>query len=258
MTWLDWGVAIIVALGALIGMWKGAVRQIVDFVSSLAAVLVPWAFAGAVAHALQGPLGVPYPAALLFCGLSLALIAYVVTRLVWNAVLKRIVKRADSNDEGSGALLPSSFDRLAGTVLGAGKSAVTMWIVVSLIAVVVSFLGNRGISAGGLEKSQLVKLSTRHNAVGMALEGRMQSVAAAMKTSKAKAAPEAKKAMGELMQDSRFKRVVNDRSLRDALTRGDILAVTKSPELLSMLNDGETMERVRAVVGGAAESVAGK
>lgn len=256
MTWLDWAVAVVVSLGALVGLWKGAVRQIVGFVASLAAVLVPWAFTGAVARALQKPLDVPYPAAFLFCGLALSLIAYVVTRLVWNAVLSRIVRRADARDnEGGGAILPSSFDRLAGTVLGAGKSAVSMWIVVSLIALVVAALGNRGVSTGSLGRSELVKLSTKHNAIGYALEGRVQKVAAALKEQKAQKAPEAQKALDELMQDDRFQRIAGDRSLRTALADGDVLALVRSPELLSMVNDGEAMKKVKAVVAGATRAV---
>lgn len=256
MTWIDWGAAIIVGFGALTGFWKGAVRQVVSLVSTAAAVAAPWLFAGPVARAAEGPLDAPYPAALLFSSIALALVAWVSTRLIVRSVLSRVVKRVDArDDEASGSLLPSSFDRLGGTLLGASKSGLTTWLLLSVAALVVSGLGARGIGSGGLENSELLRLCTRHNAVGYALDGRMKSISDALNARKERITPNADKALKELLDDRRFQRVTQDSSLIDALGRGDILAVSRSPELLSMLNDGDAMKRVRTVVQGATAAV---
>lgn len=262
MTWLDWIVGIAVALGAVQGYRKGAIRQIVAFAASVTGILLPFAFTGALAHSLQKPLDVPYPVSFLFSGLALAFVGYFGVRILWKTVLSRLVPGFGADDEGDGMLLPSVLDRLAGVALGAGKSATIMWIVVSVVALIVAGLAKQGATAGGLENSDLIKLSTKHNAVGMALDGRMKRFAEAIRRQTDLVTPNSdlvsplsRRAMRDLLDDGRFQSVASNEGLRGALERGDIVTVVNSPELLSLLNDSAAMKRIRVVVAEAKKSV---
>lgn len=264
MTWLDWIVAITVAFGAFQGYRKGATQQIIAFAASLAGVLLPLFFTGPLAHSLQKPLGVPYPVSFLFSGVALAVVGYFGLRILWKTVLSRLIPGFGSDDEGGGLLLPSPLDRLGGVLLGTGKSAAVMWILVSVVALVVAGLARQGSTAGGLEKSDLIKISTKHNAVGMALDGRIKNFTEAIRSqtnlvspNKSLVSPKSRNAMQDLLSDSRFQSVANNDALREALSRGDIVAVAHSPELLSLLNDSGAMKRIGVMVAEARSSVAG-
>lgn len=264
MTWLDWMVAITVGLGAVQGYRKGATRQLVAFAASVAGILLPLAFTGTLAHSLQKPLGVPYPVSFLFSGVALALVGYVGLRVLWKTVLSRLIPGFGADDEGDGLVLPSTFDRLVGVLLGAGKSAAVMWIIVSVVALIVAGLAKQGSTAGGLGNSDLISLSTKHNAVGMALDGRIKRFAEAIQKqtnlvmpNEGLISPVSRDAMRDLLNDARFQSVAGNMDLREALSRGDIVAVANSPELLSLLNDSAAMKRIRVIVAESRASVTG-
>lgn len=246
---LDVGAIALVVLGALYGLWRGAVRQVVGVAAWVASFVVPSFAAGPLAHHLQPSLEVPYPLALAFCALGLAILTNIVTRLVLTWVLRLVVRRSDDPEDEDKAPVPAAVDHAAGAVLGAFAMALVAWVFVSVAALVAEALEHDGRRVAVLD-GEVVHLARSYNAIGLVASGKLDEVRRAIALRKSAAAGKAAEARAALERDPRFRAIAGDGKLVQALQNGDAMAVARSPELLSLVSDPVAMERVAIVVHG--------
>jgi uncharacterized membrane protein required for colicin V production len=241
--------AALVVLGAAWGAWRGALRLVSHVAALAVAVALPWQFAGPLAHALEQPLQAGFLGAYAFAAGSLALLGYVLVRLSFWIPIRLRKNRAEEGPSMLGAL-----DRAAGAVVGAFQVALVAWIALSLVALVQPGLGKHGVKLG-VADAELYRLADRHNAVGLVLSGGFADLKGALDRAKQAPAASAGKALEELRKDGRFQAIVKDDGLRKALREGNVAALARSPQLMSLVSDAKTRELLAQVAADAATQV---
>lgn len=236
MTTFDAVLVVVLALSAAWGAYLGAYRQVVRLVALVAAIAAPVYLAAPVAHELKGPLDLPYALVLVGAGLSLALLANVLVRLAaWS--LARATRRSTKEEETGGALELEAWNRGAGALLSAARTALVMWLVLSAALLVLTPFFDRGF-APTLRGSAAFALVREHNAVGWLLSDRLAMLRRALE-------PANRPRMLRVFDDERLKEIAQDESLRRALLEGDVLVLARSAPLLSLVSDKDAMEQLR-------------
>jgi uncharacterized membrane protein required for colicin V production len=246
VTGVDLGLAALVALGALWGLAVGAVKQLVQFLAWVAAMVAPWFCAAPLAHLLEGPLGVPFPVAYAFSAVSSSVVAWVVVRLLlWLPTRDRRKKEADA-----GSTL-GALNRTFGALFGAAKMAFVLWLVLSAVALISSPFEVRGVKLRYAD-AELYRFVQTHNALEYAFHDRVESLQQAVRRARApKSGKNGPAVADELLKDPRVQAIAKDDALRQALERGDVTALVRSPPMMSLLADRALLEKVVATVGAA-------
>lgn len=122
MNWVDYSIIAVIALSALVGLWRGLVREVVSLGVWAAALIVAWVFHRDVADLLTAQLSQPeVRAAVAFAGLVLAVL---VVGAILAAVLTALVDKAGL----------TGADRLLGLFFGGARGVVIVAMAVFLVA----------------------------------------------------------------------------------------------------------------------------
>ncbi|CAM3512856.1 CvpA family protein [Parendozoicomonas haliclonae] len=122
LTWVDWAIAAIILISALISLARGFFREVLSLVTWLAAVVIAWLFSGSLAIAFEGYISTPSlrtiaAAAILF-------IATLLTGGLINAVIGKLV-------EVTGL---TGTDRALGMIFGALRGVVLVTMLIGIAA----------------------------------------------------------------------------------------------------------------------------
>ena len=120
-TWIDWLIAGVVVISALISLKRGFFKEVLSLCTWLAAVFIAWTFGGALAVQLTDYFDTPSVRAMVACG-----ILFVATLLV-GALVNRIVGELVQVTGLSGT------DRLLGMVFGGLRGCVLVVLLVGLM-----------------------------------------------------------------------------------------------------------------------------
>ena len=120
-TWIDWLIAGIVVISALISLKRGFFKEVLSLCTWVAAVFVAWSFGGALAVHLTDYFDTPSVRVMVACGLL-----FVATLLV-GALVNRIIGELVQATGLSGT------DRLLGMVFGGLRGCVLIVLLVGLM-----------------------------------------------------------------------------------------------------------------------------
>jgi len=121
MTWVDWAVLAVLGLSALLGVWRGFVREVLALAGWVAAGIVAVLFAGQIALAMPQDFATPLVRHLLAAALIFVLVLVV-------AGLAGVLLSKMLHAVGLGAL-----DRALGGVFGLVRGALIVLVAVLLI-----------------------------------------------------------------------------------------------------------------------------
>ena len=120
-TWIDWLIAGIVIISALISLKRGFFKEVLSLCTWVAAVFVAWSFGGALAAQLTDYFDTPSVQVMVACGLL-----FIATLLV-GALVNRIISELVQATGLSGT------DRLLGMVFGGLRGCVLVVLLVGLM-----------------------------------------------------------------------------------------------------------------------------
>lgn len=123
-TWIDWLIAGIVIISALISLKRGFFKEVLSLCTWVAAIFVAWSFGGAFAAQLTDYFDTPAVRVMVACGLL-----FVVTLLI-GALVNRII------GELVHATGLTGTDRLLGMVFGGLRGCVLVVLLVGLMGAV--------------------------------------------------------------------------------------------------------------------------
>lgn len=241
MTGFDVGLSLFVVLGALVGLVAGASKQLVQLAAWAAGYAASYYLAAPVARAIRGPLEVAYPVALAFAAVALSVLAWLSVRIL----LWKLFKPRKDRDEGSALAIG---DRVGGAVIGAAKSALLVWAVLSAAVAVAEPLEAAGV---GMRWShgKLADVAREHNLWAMLFHDRIEQARLALQRARTRAG-QSKAAAADWVDDARVKALLADRKLAEALESGQIEALTRSSPFLELVSDGDAVKRMHAALGG--------
>jgi membrane protein required for colicin V production len=234
---LDVVVLALVAVGAVFGARAGASRQLASWGALVLAALAArpggmWlgpAF-GRAFHTSE-PLGSVAAAFATFITVA------VVVRLVATRVLQGVLGGRDHEERGT--------DRALGALLGGGKVAAVAWVALSALAFVEANVQVTGKGLGLSPKdSTAFAIARQWNLFSAPYFSKAADLAAAQKVFRS---PELYQqiathpAVGALEKNARFRAVVSDPEVKQALDRGDTLALLKTASVHRLLQDPEAL-----------------
>ncbi len=234
---LDLVVLALVAVGAVFGARAGASRQLASWgalvVAALAArpggVLLGPAF-GRFFHTSES-LGSVAAAFATFITVAVAV------RLVATRVLQGVLGGRDPEERGT--------DRALGALLGGGKVAAVAWVALSALAFVEANVQVTGKGLGlSPRDSTAFAIARQWNLFSAPYFSRAGDLAAAQKVFRS---PELYQqigthpAVGALEKNARFRAVVSDPEVKQALDRGDTVALLKTASVHRLLQDPEAL-----------------
>jgi len=118
MTWFDYGLLAVLALSALIGIWRGLVREVVSLAGWIAAAVVAMLYAGEVAALLPATFATPPIRTLI--GFAALFLAVLVTASIGGLIAAKLMRAV-----GLGVA-----DRTLGGVFGIARGALILVILV--------------------------------------------------------------------------------------------------------------------------------
>lgn len=231
----------IIALGligffALLGAWTGALSQVVHLVGVLAAWVVGRFLGFALGPTLAGALGVPLLVGVAIGSLGLGVMTFTTIHVVGRILLRRYRR------EG-----PGPADRAGGVLLGALKSGLIVW---GILSVIVFFdRPTKGLrwkfDLSGSETATLARQFNLLAGVGFPMHELERAL---------RRAPGSNPAASS---DPRIRRLAKNHRLREALRTGDYVTVLQSSQVLEILSDPQLLEKLLqsggSRVGGAVE-----
>ncbi|WP_263079742.1 CvpA family protein [Endozoicomonas sp. Mp262] len=120
-TWIDWVIAAIVAISALLSLKRGVFKEVLSLLTWLAALFVAWTFGGALAARLKDYIETPSVQVMAACAML-----FVATLLV-GALVNRIVSELVQATGLSGT------DRLLGMVFGGLRGCLVVVVLVGIM-----------------------------------------------------------------------------------------------------------------------------
>ena len=120
-TWIDWLIAIIIVISALISLKRGFFKEVLSLLTWVAAIFVAWTFGGALSERLTDYIATPSIRVMTACALL-----FVATLLV-GALINRIIAELVQATGLSGT------DRLLGMVFGALRGCLVVTVVLGVL-----------------------------------------------------------------------------------------------------------------------------
>jgi len=230
-------VLVLVVLGGVFGARAGASRQLATWTALLVAALAARPggilFGAAFARFFNTSpnLGAVAAAFATFIGLA------VVLRIVAVQVFDRVFSGSDPSERGT--------DRALGALLGAGKVAAVAWVALSALAFVEENVQLAGKGLGISPKdSNALAIARKWNLFSAPFFSRAADLVAAQKVFRS---PElfqkvaANPAVSELQKNASFRAVVTDPEVKEALDRGDMVALLRTRSINKLLQDPEAL-----------------
>jgi len=244
---VDLVVLALVALGAVFGARAGAARQLGSW-----GALVLAALAARPGGALFGPaFGRFFHTSESLGGVAASfatfIVVAVVVRLAGTRLLQGVLGGSDPAERGT--------DRALGALLGAGKVAAVAWVALSALAFVEANVQLAGKGLGISPKdSTAFAIARRWNLFSAPFFSRAADLAAAQKVFRSPELFERvaqNPAVTALEKNARFRAVLSDPEVKEALERGDTMSLLKSASVHKLLQDPEALAqlaRLREVV----------
>lgn len=202
----------LVLLAAIVGAFTGALAQLVHLVG-LALAWLLGRFAGLrFGPRLAGAIHVPAILGVALLALGVGFVVFVGIHVIGRGLLRRL-------RHGRG---PGRYDRAAGILVGATKSGLVVWLVMSLVVFFDGPLAGLGwkIDTRGSEVASLARRGNLLAHSGLPL-------------------PELRKALSNpaaLAHSPAMRRLAANKKLEAALQRGDYVTVLKSADVLHILS----------------------
>ncbi len=233
MNMLDLVVLFLLAVGLFRGAWVGGRTQLVSAASWGVGLVSAWFGAGPLAQSVEGALAVPYAASWVVSAIIVAGVAGFVTRFVAEFAL------------GEAKAKVSAVDRALGALWGGAKWGLVLWLGLSTVTL---FDGPLRRFKVPVEDSTAYRLGHDRNVWRMAFGRRIERLEQALR----KLGPGAAEVSGdavvdEVRTDPRFV-ALGRGGLREALAGGDLSKLLHSDEAMSLLSDGDFLEKVEAIV----------
>jgi membrane protein required for colicin V production len=234
---LDLVVLALVALGAVFGARSGASRQLASWGALLLAALAARPGGALLGNAFGRFFHTSESLGAVAASFATFIVVAVVVRLVGTRLLQGVLGGRDPSERGT--------DRALGAVLGAGKVAAVAWVALSALAFVETNVQVAGKGLGLSPKdSAAFAVARKWNLFSAPFFSRAADLAAAQKVFRT---PElfhqvaGNPAVTELEKNPRFRAVVADPEVKEALDRGDTVALLRSPSVHRLLQDPEAL-----------------
>jgi membrane protein required for colicin V production len=240
---LDLVVAVAVLVFALLGAMSGFARQVAQAVAGVAAFFA----AGPAGRFLGLPVSQKLNASLTTGVVVASVLAFIViyfsVRLVLAALIRRLIEGRDQPSFGA--------DRLLGALLGGGKAAGMAYL--GLCAA--TFLENNLVVAGKKysltpKDSVLVPLVRKYNLLEYQQFSGTSDLAKALKV--ARNPKTSSRLQGDpdftaVMKDPRFKNLLNQKALLQALESGDLHGLLSSNQVVELIQDPRMLHHLERV-----------
>ena len=234
---VDLMVLALVAVGAVFGARSGASRQLASWGALVVAALAvrPGGalFGAAFARFFHTSEALGSVAA----SFATFIVVAVVVRLLGTRLLQGVLGGRDPEERGT--------DRALGALLGAGKVAAVAWVALSALAFVEANVQVAGKGLGLSPKdSAAFGIARKWNLFSAPFFSRAADLAAAQKVFRS---PElfqqvaGNPAVTALEKNPRFRAVVSDPEVKEALERGDTVALLRSTTVHRLLQDPEAL-----------------
>ncbi len=233
----------LVLIFALVGAVSGASKQL----ANLIALVVAYAAAYPGGRFL-GPLlaaefkGMPQGLGIIAATVVVFIVTVVVCRVLFTAILKRILAGRDPESR--------SLDRALGFLFGGAKVAGVAFVLLCALAFVEDNVTVAGKKLGVTPKDSLsFKLAREYNLFELTHFSALKDFAEV-----ARAASDPKKqrqlrqneSFQALAKDPRFQKALQDRATKSSLQGGDHLHLLRQDGVLELLQDAQTQQRLRA------------
>lgn len=249
---VDLMVLALVALGAVFGAHAGASKQLASW-----GALVLAALAARPGGALLGPAFGRFfhtsdSLGAVAASFATFIVVAVVIRIAGTRLLQNVLGGRDPTERGT--------DRALGALLGGGKVAAVAWVALSALAFVEANVQVAGKGLGISPKdSTAFAIARKWNLFSAPFFSRAADLAAAQKVFRS---PElfqqvaGNPAVTELERNPHFRAVVSDPEVKEALDRGDTVALLRSASVHRLLQDPDALvqlARLRKAVDQVAE-----
>jgi len=223
----------LVAVGAAFGAHAGAARQLSSW-----GALVLAALAIKPGGALLGPtfaraFHTSESLGAIAASFATFVVVAVVARLVATLLLQGVLGGRDPADRGT--------DRALGALLGAGKVAAVAWVALSALAFVEANVQTAGLSP---QSSTAFAIARRWNLFSAPLFSRAADLQAAQKVFRSPELFERvanNSAVTALEKNPNFRAVFADPEVKEALDKGDTVALLRSGSVHKLLQDPEAL-----------------
>ena len=237
---LDLLVLGLVLFFALVGAAAGGLMQL----THLAGIVVGGLLSHPVALAL-GPwaahhLGAPQIVGVLAAGVVAFFAGYLLVQVLLRMALARVLKDRRL----------TRYDRLAGFVFGAARSAVVVYVLLSALVFFEKPIAQVSRYHFDTRGSRIASLVRSHDLFAhFALPGTrgLSALANAGRDPAAAARLAQDPGFQKLVHDPKIQALVHDRSLQRALQSGDVISLLRSDRVMALLSDAKLREQLSSV-----------
>lgn len=262
---IDLAVAIFVSIGLLWGLWRGMIRQLAALVGWISASLAVWFGAPPLARSLEPFLGGAYSLRWALSALVLGIVARVGGELLFSLVARGffdrlLSKRTREGELESGRTRREVWDRLFGSVLGAAKAMIVVWVVLSFAAILIAGLREFGVQPP-VANARTYEFARQHNAVLLLFSPRVEKLVVALRDLPASSGERPEEgevgdgegeqihptsALERLADDPNVAKVVEEPGLLESLRKGDLSALLDSESVRNLMSQPGALERLGA------------
>lgn len=244
---IDLFLLIVTGIFAVVGAFTGAARQIAQLVGLAAAFGCSRPIGTFFGPRIAASLGSPLVVGVVLGTIATFIVVLVAVRFVLTQILKRLFAGRDDEDR--------TADQALGFILGAMKVVAISYVILSALTFAernITLAGRRlGISP---RESYAFGVARKYNLFEMTQFSPVKDlvhVADAATDPKRRQKLLDDPAFKSLQQDARFRKVLTDESMRQAIERGDYQALLRSNVVLQLIQDRD----VAARLGAAADAV---
>ncbi len=233
----------LVLLFALIGAVSGASKQIANLVALVVAYVAAYPGGRFLGPLLAGEFrNMPQGLGLIAATVLVFIVTLVVCRVIFTAVLKRILAGRDPESR--------SLDRALGFVLGATKVAAIAFVLLCALAFVEDNVTVAGKKLGVTPKGSVsFELARRYNLFELTHFSSLRDFAA---VARAASDPKRQRQLRQnesfqaLSKDPRFQKAVQDRAAKSSIQSGDHRMLLRHDAVLELLQDAQAQQQLRA------------
>lgn len=236
----DLAVGIAVLVFAVLGALSGFSRQVAQVVAWIAAFLAAGPAGRFFALPVSQQLGASLTVGVVLATVLAFIVVYLLVRGLLTAVLRRMLAGKDPEDRWT--------DRALGGLLGGTKAGAMVWIGLSAVL----YLENNLVIGGrkftfAPKSSALVALTRQYNLLELQQFQGAKELARALKFANDPANAQTLKNDPDytaLLKDPRFKGLLNQKALQQALESGDVRALISNNEVVDLIHDGKALRHV--------------